>query len=122
MPAWRRAIPTISPLAAWLLAGCNRAPDPPREIQTTLPVPPAVPQAVTVAAPLPPVPGRVDKRTFETDFNGDGIADERTVISYRYDANGVEIGQLIEEDFDADGAIDSRRSTATAYQQTTLEH
>jgi hypothetical protein len=87
-----------------------------------LPTSATVPRPVPVSSAPPPAPGRVETRTFETDFNGDGIADERTVISYRYDANGVEIGQLIEEDFDADGAIDSRRSTATAYQQTTLEH
>jgi len=71
-----------------------------------------------VPAPAPAPRGAVESRTFESDFNGDGIADERTIIHYRYDANGVETGQIVEEDFDADGAIDARRSSATSYRQT----
>ncbi len=61
-----------------------------------------------------PQPG-VQTYTEEEDFDGDGIADARTIRHFSYDAVGRPCRIVIERDFDADGKIDSRKTKLSSY-------
>jgi hypothetical protein len=48
-------------------------------------------------------------RTIGRDFDGDGIADSRVMITEIFDAAGTLVETIREEDFDADGIVDTRK-------------
>ena len=50
-------------------------------------------------------------RNIDSDYDADGIADHRIVISETFDASGNLVRRIEEEDFEADGIVDSRTVT-----------
>lgn len=64
-----------------------------------------------VAPPLPTPPQRRMTRTIDKDPDGDGIANQRVVVTEIYDDAGALLQEIREEDFDADGIVDARRVT-----------
>ena len=58
------------------------------------------------------LPAAVASRAFEDDPDGDGIANYRAIITDTFDAAGNLATTLREEDFEADGIIDSRVTTS----------
>ena len=71
-----------------------------------------VPGEVRATAPNPS--GRQQVRTIEDDPDADGIANYRVIITDTFDAAGNMVSTLREEDFEADGIIDSRVMTSFA--------
>ena len=72
----------------------------------------SVPSEAPAAAPDPP--GWRQVRTIEDDPDADGIANYRVIITDTFDAAGNMVSTLREEDFEADGVIDSRVMTSFA--------
>ena len=90
------------------LSGCEGAqgaPQQARVAQVSLPqVPAPGPQAV-------PPAGHTISRNIDSDYDADGIADHRIVISETFDASGSLVRRIEEEDFEADGIVDARTVT-----------
>jgi len=84
---------------------------------TAAPATPAVPtharDLVAISPPQqePDAAGRSSSRTIDSDFDADGIADYRIIISEAFDAAGSLISRTEEEDFEADGIVDTRVTT-----------
>jgi hypothetical protein len=78
-------------------------------------------QAPVVSVSLPQVPApeprgvapaeRAVNRHIESDYDADGIADHRIVITETFDASGNLVRRIEEEDFEADGIVDARTVT-----------
>jgi hypothetical protein len=51
---------------------------------------------------------------YTDDFDADGIADTRTVLTWTFDPVSNRCTQVTEIDFEADGTIDSRSSATTS--------
>ncbi len=74
---------------------------------------PTTPEAAD-AAPAADAEG-LRTHTEEEDFDGDGIADTRTIRHFQYDAAGRPCRLVTERDFDADGKIDARTTSLSSY-------
>ena len=69
-------------------------------------------ELANVSRVLPAAVASRASRTIEDDPDGDGIANYRVIFTDTFDAAGDLAGTLREEDFEADGIIDSRLSTS----------
>lgn len=125
--------------ATWLLFGCTAPENVPAASEIAQAMPespqllPAGGQRVsrTTIAPAPNAESRLaapaDSRltaaepeglqtfTEEEDYDGDGIADTRTIRRFKYDAAGRTCRLVTERDFDADGTIDARTTNLSSY-------
>ena len=106
-------------LAATAMSGCSGAHGAHDSAQPTAPrVSPVAWQSMSVPGEAPaaaPSPyERRQVRTIEDDPDADGIANYRVIITDTFDAAGNMVSTLREEDFEADGIIDSRVMTSFA--------
>ena len=69
-------------------------------------------EVANVSRVLPAAVTSRASRIFEDDPDGDGIANYRAIITDTFDAAGNLAATLREEDFEADGIIDSRVTTS----------
>jgi hypothetical protein len=110
-------------LTTLLLAGCAGAQG---DVSTT-PHPPMprspqpdadagnIPVAASTSPVQAPVPGvRRAVRVIDKDPDADGIADHRIIVTEVFDANGLLLERIREEDFEADGIVDARAVTSFA--------
>jgi hypothetical protein len=110
----------MASIAVLLLAGCGGAHSDPATTarpETVERLPEASGVAVTLRADSAPpdisalVGNRVDSRNYESDSDGDGIADYRVTVIESFDSTGGLLSRTKEQDFDADGIIDARGTT-----------
>ena len=104
-------------LAVSLMAGCNGALGAHDPAPQEVPRGPAIASQSTVVpdAALAVAPNKSERRqvrTIEDDPDADGIANYRVIITDTFDAAGNMVSTLREEDFEADGIIDSRVMTS----------
>jgi hypothetical protein len=92
------------------LCGCSGARGNEESPQALSPTAVATVPRDSVPAPAAAAP-REERRLVERDINADGIADYLVVITDRFDAAGALVSRTREEDFEADGVIDSRTTT-----------
>jgi hypothetical protein len=91
---------------ALALPGCDRAQGGPQ-------------QAAAGRGSLHPVPEplasapteHTARRSIDSDYDADGIADHRIVISETLDESGNLVRRIEDEDFEADGIVDARTVT-----------
>lgn len=71
----------------------------------------AAPEVAMDISVAHPAGDRRESRTVEDDWDADGIADHRVIITDTFDADGNLLMSSRDEDFEADGIIDSRGMT-----------
>lgn len=102
--------PTLFSLLSCVMAlsGCEGAQGAPQQARVagvSLPQAPApTPQAVAPAE-------HTVSRNIDSDYDADGIADHRIVISETLDESGNLVRRIEDEDFEADGIVDARTVT-----------
>lgn len=121
-----RVRPTgIASVAVLLFAGCGGAHSDPvatAEPEAIQRLPDTSGVAVTLRADSArreiPARGenRVETRHYESDSDGDGIADYRVTVIETFDGAGTLLARTREKDFDADGIIDASSTTTFADQ------
>jgi len=98
-------------LGSNVLWGCSGAQGAQETSPPAAPIaPPAAPRALPAGSPAPAE--RRLSRTIEDDPDADGIANYRVVITEIFDPAGNLVSTWREEDFEADGIIDSRQVTS----------
>lgn len=103
-------------LVTLLVAGCVSRDEPPQGSRSPAETPVPARLAMRTIDPLPlpqaspPAPSlaHTESHTYSKDRNADGIDDYRVTIVESYDAEGKLVSRTKEQDFDADGIVDSR--------------
>ena len=90
------------------LSGCEGA----EGAAQQAPVAGVSPPKVRVREPQTAAPAEhTVSRNIDSDYDADGIAEHRIVISETFDASGSLVRRIEEEDFEADGIVDARTVT-----------